>query len=122
MTVSMATCREFATDMEALAHFQKLYWVLEKSATPTNLLLPWFPSKAKRDKEAATKELFTMLYGYVEKRRAAAVPNSDAIDLLIGQGLDNQAIIGVCISVCIYLSLSLTHHAVYPWRGLCWGH
>ncbi|GLB42444.1 putative cytochrome P450 [Lyophyllum shimeji] len=93
MTVRMATCRDLASDKEALDKLQHDYWVLEKSATPTALLLPWFPSKAKKDKETSTRNLFTQLYGYVEQRRAAEVPSADAIDLLIAEGLGNHEII-----------------------------
>ncbi|RDB26903.1 Sterol 14-demethylase [Hypsizygus marmoreus] len=99
MTVRMATCRELSTDMEVLNKLQHDYWTLEKSATPTALLLPWFPSPAKKNKEIATKNLFTALYGYVETRRAAEVPSSDAIDVLLAQGLSTEHIIGFVLSV-----------------------
>ena len=95
MTVRMGSCRELAANLEEVNQLQKEYWTLEKAATPVALLLPWFPSKAKKDKETATKNLFTKLYGYVEQRRAAEVPNSDAIDVMISQGLKNEEIIGV---------------------------
>lgn len=94
MTVRMTTCRELATDQDAIKRMQELYMTLEKAATPTALLLPWFPSKAKKDKETATTALFMMLYGFVEGRKDK-VPNSDAIDVLLSQGLDSQAIVGV---------------------------
>ncbi|KAJ3502212.1 hypothetical protein NLJ89_g8989 [Agrocybe chaxingu] len=99
MTVRMASCAELAQDMEVLNEVQKLYWTLEKSATPTALLLPWFPSPAKKAKEAATKELFMKLYGFVELRRNAEVPSSDAIDVLLGQGLSTQEIVGFVLGV-----------------------
>ena len=90
----MATCRELATDLDAVTRLQKTYWTLEKSATPTSLLLPWLPSPAKRRKEVATKALFIMLSEYVDIRKAA-VPSPDAIDLLLAEGLNDEAIIGV---------------------------
>lgn len=99
MTVRMATCRELSSDMDELNLLQAEYWKLEKSATPTSLLLPWFPSKAKKDKETATKNLFTMLEKYVDKRRAAEVPTADAIDLLIAEGLSTELIIGFILGV-----------------------
>ncbi|PPQ80150.1 hypothetical protein CVT26_011784 [Gymnopilus dilepis] len=99
MTVRMASCSELANDIPTMNEIQRLYWILEKSATPTSLLLPWFPGPAKRRKEAATKELFTKLYAVVEGRRSAAVPSSDAIDVLIGQGLPNEHIIQFILSV-----------------------
>ena len=99
MTVRMASCRELASDLAALAEFQRHYWILEKSATPTALLLPWFPGPAKRAKQASTTALFTTLWRYVEDRRKAQVPSSDAIDLLLGMGMNNQDIIQFVMAV-----------------------
>lgn len=72
----------------------KHYWDLEKSATPTALLLPWFPGPAKRQNKRAVTELYTMLSHYVDIRRKAT-PSSDAIDFLIAEGESNDAIVGV---------------------------
>jgi sterol 14-demethylase len=95
----MASCRELASDLPTLTEFQRHYWILEKSATPTALLLPWFPGPAKRAKEASTKALFTILTDYIEKRKKAPVPSSDGIDLLLGQGIDNISIISFVLTV-----------------------
>jgi hypothetical protein len=65
----MAACRELASDLLALTALQKHYWILEKSATPTALLFPWFPIPAKTAKEASTKALFTMIWDYIEARK-----------------------------------------------------
>lgn len=99
MTVRMASCRELASDPVALSELQEHYWILEKSATPTALLLPWFPGSAKRAKEASTTALFTMLWNYVEDRKKAPVPNSDAIDVLLGMGVNNQDIVQFMLGV-----------------------
>ncbi|KAJ3502210.1 hypothetical protein NLJ89_g8990 [Agrocybe chaxingu] len=99
MTVRMASCSELANNREVLDEMQKLYWQLERSATPTALLLPWFPSPAKKRKEAATKALFEKLHGFVEDRRNAEAPSSDAVDMLIAQGHSNVDIVGFILSV-----------------------
>lgn len=99
MTVRMASCRELASDPVALSELQEHYWILEKSATPTALLLPWFPGSAKRAKEASTTALFKMLWNYVEDRKKAPVPNSDAIDVLLGMGVNNQDIVQFMLGV-----------------------
>jgi sterol 14-demethylase len=93
MTARMASCRELASDLPALTTLQQHYWILEKSATPTALLFPWFPGPAKRARDASTKALFTTLWDYIEERKKAPVPSSDAIDLLLGMGINNQDII-----------------------------
>jgi len=99
MTVRMASCRELATDTAVVDKLQKDYWLLEKSATPTALLLPWFPSKDKKNKEAATKRLFTTLHDYVELRKKSDVPTLDAIDILLGKGLSSEDTISVILSI-----------------------
>ena len=91
----MATCVELSNDLKAIEEIQALYWTLEKSATPTALLLPWFPGPAKKRKEQATKDLYIKLQDYVELRRNAVVPSSDAIDVLLEQGLTTAKIVGV---------------------------
>ena len=96
MTVRMATCRSLATNRSEVSRLAELYWGIEKSATPVKLLLPWFPSKAKKESERCTRELYGMLYGYVEDRRKAPEGlGSDAIDVMIAQGLENPDIIQV---------------------------
>ena len=95
MTVRMASCAELAADFKAVEEIQGLYWQLEKSATPTALLLPWFPGPAKKRKERVTTALFTKLHDYVELRKNAAVPSSDSIDLLLGQGVPTSEIVEV---------------------------
>lgn len=99
MTVRMATCAELSDNVKEIERIQGLYWTLEKSATPTALLLPWFPGRAKKAKEVATRELFLKLKYYVDLRREAKVPTTDAIDILIGQGQSTPDIIQVCNSV-----------------------
>jgi len=58
------------------------------------LLLPWFPSPARKTNKEVSTQLFTMLYTYVEARRHAEFAN-DAIDIWIAEGETTQAIVGV---------------------------
>ena len=95
MTVRMATCAELAADFKRIEEIQGLYWRLEKSSTPTSMLLPWFPGAAKKRKERVMKALFTKLHDYVELRKNAGIPSSDAIDVLLGQGAPTSEIIEV---------------------------
>ncbi|KAJ3517128.1 hypothetical protein NLJ89_g699 [Agrocybe chaxingu] len=99
MTVRMASCSELAKDRATLDELQKLYWQLEKSSTPTALLLPWFPGPAKKRKRTATKELFTKIYDIVEARRKAAVPSSDAVDVLLGQGQSTTEVVEFIVNI-----------------------
>ncbi|KAJ7137456.1 cytochrome P450 [Mycena crocata] len=95
MTVRMATCTELADDPASVAILANLYLLLEKGATPVGVLLPWFPSPARKGREKAMMYLFGMLYKQVETRRNAAVPSSDAFDVLLSQGSSTEVIVGL---------------------------
>jgi sterol 14-demethylase len=95
----MASCTELAADFKTVEEIQELYWQLEKSATPTALLLPWFPGPAKKRKERVTKALYTKLHDYVELRKNADVPSSDAIDVLLAKGESTSEIVQFVLSV-----------------------
>lgn len=101
MTVRMGACRELADDKDAIERLTQHYWNIEKSATPTVLLLPWLPSPAKKTQEKATRELFTMLYNYVYLRRNAPTPSTDPIDILIAYGDSNEGIVSVSLATSV---------------------
>ncbi|EIN08261.1 cytochrome P450 [Punctularia strigosozonata HHB-11173 SS5] len=98
MTVRMATCRELSENKEEVKRLGQLYNIMERSATPTALLLPWFPSRAKKTKQQATTDLYMKFNDYIDMRRKA-VPSSDAFDVLIAEGCDNATIIGFTLGV-----------------------
>jgi len=94
MTARMTTCHELAKNETDLKKITKLFMTLQTSATPVSLLLPWFPSPARKTGKQATTDIYTMLYTYVENRRDAE-PTSDAIDVFIAGGETTQSIVGV---------------------------
>jgi hypothetical protein len=94
MTIRMVSCRSLSTDPAAVAEMWKYFDIIEKSATPFSLILPWIPTSATKNKEKATTDLYKFLVKYIEQRRNAT-PSSDAFDVLIASGLDNKAIVGV---------------------------
>jgi hypothetical protein len=85
----MSTCSALANDREAVARLWKYYWAIEKNATPMALLLPQFPSPARRAKNTATKDMYTMVVDYIDARRIAREPSLDTIGVLISEGKDN---------------------------------
>jgi hypothetical protein len=95
MTVRLASCRELAEDHAAVNKLSSLFLTLEKSATPTSLLFPWFPGRDKKARNECTKDMYIMLSKYVNRRRKADVQTLDAIDVMIAQGFNNDNIVGV---------------------------
>lgn len=73
----------------------KLYWDLEKSSTPTALLLPWFPSSAKRMNKRATRDLYDFILKFVQIRRKADAPTKDVFDILIQRGDKDVDVVAV---------------------------
>jgi len=101
MTIRLAACRELAEDKVAVSRLIQIYWDLEHGVTPTSVLLPWFPSAARKRKNNATKELYGMFYGYIEARRHSPVPNADAVDLLLADGCSTPTIVSVRLCLLI---------------------
>ena len=99
---------------------------MEKSATPTALLLPWFPSASKKNKKIATKSLFTTLRGYVELRKKADVPTLDAIDILLGKGMSSDDTVTVILSIIFAgvintgINCFISHHESSLTSIACW--
>ena len=93
----MSTCHDLTKNEADLKKIGELFMTLQGGATPTSVLLPWFPSPARNAGKEATTRLFTMLYTYVETRRHA-VPTSDAIDVMIADGETTRDIVGVSFS------------------------
>lgn len=91
----MTTCRELLENLGDLKRLQSDYFRLEKSATPAAVLFPWLPGYSQIRRIVALKNLYFSLLKYVKMRRAAPVPSSDAIDLMLTQGKTDQEIIGV---------------------------
>jgi len=96
MTADMAACRDLAGNDADLKRIGELFMALQTSATPISLVLPWFPSPARKMGKAATKELYTIIRTYVENRRNAEL-TSDAIDVLISDGDTTQKITQVSL-------------------------
>lgn len=94
MTARVTTCNDLAKNETDLKKVRELFLTLQKSATPTSLLLPWFPGSARKTGKEVTTELFTVLYTYVETRRRAELTN-DAIDVLIADGETTETIVRV---------------------------
>jgi len=94
MTARMTTCRDLTENEADLKRIGKLFMTIQTSATAVSLLLPWFPSPARKAGKEASVEMYTTLYTYVETRRHAD-PTSDAIDILIADGKTTQGIVQV---------------------------
>ena len=92
MTARMTTCHELTKNEVDLKKIGELFMTLQTSATPTSLLLPWFPSSAKKAGKRATTQIYTIICTYVKARRDAE-PANDAIDILIADGETNEGIV-----------------------------
>ena len=94
MTARVATCQDLANNDADLKKIGDSVWTLLTGASPTSLILPWFPCPAKLKMVMAGLKLVLILRKYVEARRHAE-PTNDAIDVLIAEGETTQDIIKV---------------------------
>lgn len=86
LTIRAASCKEVADDPEAVKKVTKLYWDAEKGSTPTSVLLPWFPSAARKRKLKATQDLFMLFKQHVDDRKATGRVEEDPMQSLIDAG------------------------------------
>ena len=98
MTARLAVCDSLTKNEDDLHRIKELFHTIHTGATPASLLLPWFPSPARKSVKRATTEMYTLLQTYVEARRHAD-PTNDAVDVLIADGVTTQNIIGVSVPV-----------------------
>jgi hypothetical protein len=89
----MFSCRELASDLPTITKLQQHFWNLERTITPMSLLVPWLPTPSKFAKLISIKSMYATLRNHVEERKKAAVPSSDAIDILLADGVSTNDII-----------------------------
>ena len=95
MTVRVTTCKELAEDKTAVQNMLQFYADIDRGTSPIAAIFPWFPSAARRAKEKGTMGLYTLLRRFVEQRHSSPIPSTDPIDVLLGQGLSTDSIVGV---------------------------
>ena len=98
MTARMTTCHDLTMNEADVEKINELLVIIQAGASPTSMLLPWFPTPSKKMRKWASTELYTTLRDYVEARRQQEL-TSDAIDVLIAGGETTQNIVGVSVGV-----------------------
>ncbi|KAG9124092.1 hypothetical protein FRC07_012864 [Ceratobasidium sp. 392] len=86
LTIRATACREIADSVESCKKLEELYWLVEKGSTPTTVLLPWLPSKARKQKTEATIELYNWFDSIIKARQAEGRREEDALQVLIDLG------------------------------------
>lgn len=86
LTIRAAACREVADDPALVKRVAKLYWDMEKGATPTSVLLPWLPSPARKRKQKATTELYLLFKNLLDKRIEGGRTEDDPAQYLLDEG------------------------------------
>lgn len=109
MSCSLNSCRELATDVEAMRKLEYNYEIIRQSATPMALIFPWLPNLGLIRKAGACWRLYNIFHGYVEQRKKA-VSNSchGAIDFLLARGLESRDIIGVLLGIIFAAVVSIS--------------
>ncbi|CCO31796.1 Sterol 14-demethylase [Rhizoctonia solani AG-1 IB] len=94
LTIRAAGAREIADSVEKCKQLEELYWKVEKGSTAASLLFPWFPSKARKQKNAATGEIYHIFDQIIKDRQQEGRREEDALQIFIDQGDSTVDIIG----------------------------
>ncbi|KAG8716756.1 hypothetical protein FRC08_008846, partial [Ceratobasidium sp. 394] len=86
LTIRATACREIADSVESCKRMEKLYWLVEKASTPTTVLMPWLPSKARKLKTEATTEIYNWFDDIIKARQAEGRREEDALQVLLDLG------------------------------------
>ncbi|CAE6465073.1 unnamed protein product [Rhizoctonia solani] len=95
LTIRAAGAREIADSVEKCKQLEELYWKVEKGTTAASLLLPWLPSSARKQKVAATTEIYLMFDEIIKTRQRENRREEDALQTFIDQGDSTVDIIGL---------------------------
>ncbi|KAH7338681.1 cytochrome P450 [Rhizoctonia solani] len=94
LTIRAAGAREIADSIEKCKQLEELYWKVEKGNTAASLLLPWLPSSARKQKVAATTEIYNIFDEIIKTRQRENRREEDALQTFIDQGDSTVDIIG----------------------------
>lgn len=86
LTIRAGSCREIADSPAAVKRVIELFWLVQRGSTAMTVLLPWLPSRARKLKIDATKELYNIVKGHVEDRQKTGRRETDAMQVLLDEG------------------------------------
>jgi cytochrome P450 len=86
---------QLADDPQKVARISVLYRDMEYGANARSIFLPWLPNKPRDRRDAATRELFGMLYGIIETRSKSGRSEDDALQVLLDDGYTAVGIVKV---------------------------
>ncbi|KAG8748888.1 hypothetical protein FRC12_013742 [Ceratobasidium sp. 428] len=87
LTIRTVGCREIADSTDLCKKMEKLYLQVEQGSTAASLLLPWFPSQARKRKTAATADIYVWLDNIIKARQKENRREEDALqDLIDSEG------------------------------------
>ncbi|CUA72666.1 hypothetical protein RSOLAG22IIIB_04986 [Rhizoctonia solani] len=99
LIIRAAGAREISDSVEKCKILERLYWRVEMGSTPTSILFPWVPSTARKQKDAATREIYLMFDELVKARQSEGRREEDALQLLMDLGDSTPEIIALVMGV-----------------------
>ena len=97
---------------------------MEKGSTPASVLFPWFPSAARKRKNAATNDLYLLLKKHLDARQEEGRREEDAVQVLIDEGDGVNDIVQVWLVPSffppwydlIHLNILVCHGRIVRWN------
>lgn len=95
MTIRLTSCNDLANDQNAVTALRGYFDDVEKAVTPFGYCFPFLARNQQKTREDANRSIYFLLRQFVQKRRSATTPSSDAIDWLMSQGLEDDMITSI---------------------------
>ena len=98
LTVRAGACREIAEDEKEFDRMRDLFMICETTTDAKTVLMKWWPSRALKIKQNATKDLTSMFQKVLTNRRATGRREDDAMQALIDEGCSDSDIMQFIIT------------------------
>ena len=99
LTIRVGGSHPVADDSALVKRFEELYLHLENATTPTAMLLPWFPSPARKRKVQSTTELYMIMKKDVDDRVKDGKRYEDAVQVLLDAGDDINSVVAASSAI-----------------------
>lgn len=99
MTVRLTSCNDLANDYNSVMELRGYFDDVEKTVDPVGYCFPFLAKNQEKTRNTAIKSIYLFLRRYVQQRRNATTPSSDAIEWLMAQGLEDDKITSIVMGL-----------------------
>ncbi|EGN97696.1 hypothetical protein SERLA73DRAFT_111015 [Serpula lacrymans var. lacrymans S7.3] len=86
LTIRTLGATELADDLVTVEKLAELFWNSENEFSFIHAVVPWIPSRAKKNRDKAISALYEIFADTINKRKAEQRSENDAVQLMLDQG------------------------------------